>query len=219
MLVDLFLTSKHIVVHTGAGISTSSGIPDFRGPQGVWTLEKKGIKSTVGIDFGDAKPTKTHMLLKLLAEKGYVKYIISQNVDGLHLKSGLGRQFVSEMHGNYFVETCTVCQNIFVRDSPSPTVGKKLIDGICRRKGKRCRKGKLQDNILDWEHDLPQYDLDMALMHSTIADLNLCLGTSLQIVPSGNLCLKNKKFGGKLVICNLQPTKHVSLRIPITNIV
>lgn len=204
------------------------GIPDFRGPTGVWTLEKKGIKPTVGIDFGDAKPTKTHMLLKLLVENGYIKYIISQNVDGLHLKSGVNRKFVSEMHGNYFVETCTVCQSIFIRDSPSPTVGKKIIDGSCRRKRKPCRKGKIQDNILDWERmyiifvafislisclldDLPQNDLDMALMHSTIADLNLCLGTSLQIVPSGNLCLKNKKFGGKLVICNLQPTKHVRI--------
>lgn len=65
------------------------------------------------------------------------------------------------------------------------------------------------DNILDWEHDLPDRDADMAMMHSTIADLNICLGTTLQIVPSGNFPLKNQKFGGKLIICNLQPTKHV----------
>ena len=132
-------------MHSGAGISTSSGIPDFRGTNGVWTLEKKGIKPKIDISFVDAKPTKTHMLLKLMVEKGYVQYIISQNVDGLHLKSGIDRKYVSEMHGNMFVENCNVCQKIFVRDSPVPTVGKKLTGGVCKRKGARpCRKGKLQ---------------------------------------------------------------------------
>lgn len=203
-------SSKHTVIHTGAGISTSAGIPDFRGPTGVWTLEQKGKKPTINISFDAALPTKTHMAIKTLVANGSVQYIVSQNIDGLHLKSGLSRKNLSELHGNMFIEQCNKCRRQFVRNSPAPTVGKKMTGGICKggKKARPCRGGQLIDNILDWEHDLPDDDLDLAFMHSTLADLNICLGTTLQIVPSGNLPLKNKKFGGQLVICNLQPTKH-----------
>ncbi|XP_037824968.1 NAD-dependent protein deacetylase Sirt6 [Lucilia sericata] len=204
-LVELLQSAKHVVVHTGAGISTTAGIPDFRGPKGVWTLEEKGEKPNLNISFNDAVPTITHMALRSLIAKGYVQYIVSQNIDGLHLKSGLPRRCLSELHGNIFIEQCNKCRRQFVRSSASETVGQKLCGGPCRRE---CRGGMLLDNVLDWEHDLPERDLDLALMHSTLADLNITLGTTLQIIPSGNIPLKNKKHGGKLVICNLQPTKH-----------
>ncbi|KFB40804.1 AGAP001458-PA-like protein [Anopheles sinensis] len=207
----MILASKHTVVHTGAGISTSAGIPDFRGPKGVWTLEEKGEKPSVNISFDEAIPTKTHMALKALVAAGHVQYIVSQNIDGLHLRSGLAREYLSELHGNMFVEVCLKCRKQYVRSTPAPTVGKKLTGNICRGSGKQlgCRGGNLIDNILDWEHDLPENDLQLAFMHSAMAELNICLGTTLQIVPSGDLPLKNQKYGGRLVICNLQPTKHV----------
>ncbi|XP_013115719.2 NAD-dependent protein deacetylase Sirt6 [Stomoxys calcitrans] len=204
-LVELLEMSKHVVVHTGAGISTTAGIPDFRGPNGVWTLEEKGEKPKLNISFDEAVPTITHMALRCLVEKGYVHYVISQNIDGLHLKSSLPRSYLSELHGNMFIEQCNKCRRQFVRSTATPTVGQKPCGGPCPR---QCRGGVLLDNILDWEHDLPERDLDMAFMHSTLADLNITLGTTLQIIPSGNLPLKNKKYDGKLVICNLQPTKH-----------
>lgn len=209
-LADMIKSSKHVVIHTGAGISTSAGIPDFRGPNGVWTLEEKGEKPTINIKFEDAVPTKTHMALKALIDAGHVKYIVSQNIDGLHMKSGLGREHISELHGNIFVENCNKCRTQYVRTTPAPTVGQKPTGGVCKGRGKQraCRGGALIDNILDWEHDLPDKDMDLAHTHSCLADLNICLGSTLQINPSGSLCLKNKKFGGKLVICNLQPTKH-----------
>ncbi|XP_075156674.1 sirtuin 6 isoform X2 [Haematobia irritans] len=212
-LVELLESSKHVVVHTGAGISTTAGIPDFRGPKGVWTLEEKGEKPKLNISFDDAIPTITHMALKCLVAKGYVHYIISQNIDGLHLKSGLARCYLSELHGNMFIENCNKCRRQFVRSTACPTVGQKPCGGPCRR---NCRGGILIDNILDWEHDLPERDLDLALMHSTLADLNITLGTTLQIIPSGNLPLKNKKYDGKLVICNLQPTKHKICEVPLS---
>ena len=211
-LVKMMLASSHTVVHTGAGISTSAGIPDFRGPNGVWTLEEKGEKPAVNISFDDAVPTRTHMALKSLVASGHVQYIVSQNIDGLHLRSGLAREHLSELHGNMFLEVCTKCRRQYVRSSPAPTVGKKETGNICPGTSaeRACRRGKLIDNILDWEHDLPENDLQLAFMHSAMADLNICLGTTLQIVPSGDLPLKNLKHGGRLVICNLQPTKHVS---------
>lgn len=202
--------AKHVVVHTGAGISTSAGIPDFRGPNGVWTLEERGEKPTVNVAFDEAIPTATHMGLNALVEAGYVKYVVSQNIDGLHMRSGLERKYLAELHGNMFIEQCVKCRRQYVRATPAPTVGKKLTGDVCRgtKNSRACRGGNLIDNILDWEHDLPESDLDLSFMHSTLADLNICLGTTLQIVPSGNLPLRNKRYGGRLVICNLQPTKH-----------
>ena len=67
--------SRHIVVHTGAGISTSAGIPDFRGPKGVWTLERKGLKPSINVSWDEAVPTKTHMALAALAERDIVKFV------------------------------------------------------------------------------------------------------------------------------------------------
>ena len=200
------------MVHTGAGISTSAGIPDFRGPKGVWTLESKGEKPKLDVSFAEAVPTKTHMALKALVDAGHVQYIVSQNIDGLHMRSGIQRTQLSELHGNIYVEQCNKCKRQFVRARPAPTVGQKPIGDPCSadRDYRPCRGGVLLDTILDWQQNLPDSDLDMAIMHSTMADLNICLGSTLQIVPSGNLPLKNKKYGGKMAICNLQPTKHVS---------
>ncbi|KMZ04461.1 NAD-dependent protein deacetylase Sirt6 [Drosophila simulans] len=212
VLADLIKKSGHVVLHTGAGISTSAGIPDFRGPKGVWTLEEKGEKPDFNVSFDEARPTKTHMAIIALIESGYVQYVISQNIDGLHLKSGLDRKYISELHGNIYIEQCKKCRRQFVSPTAVETVGQKSLQRACKSsmdsKGRSCRYGILYDNVLDWEHDLPENDLEMGLMHSTVADLNIALGTTLQIVPSGDLPLKNLKRGGKFVICNLQPTKH-----------
>lgn len=149
-LVDLILTSKHIVIHTGAGISTSCGIPDFRGPSGVWTLEKQGIKPKIDVSFKDAIPSKTHRALKLLIDRGFVKFIISQNIDGLHMRSGVPRKNLAELHGNMFTSECPKCKKQFVRSHPVPTVGRKTVGITCRNDQRPCR-GQLIDSILDWE--------------------------------------------------------------------
>nr|XP_022904870.1 NAD-dependent protein deacetylase Sirt6 [Onthophagus taurus] len=207
ILAGWIKTSRHVVVHTGAGISTSAGIPDFRGPNGVWTLQKKGEKPNINISFNEAVPTKTHMALKKLIDEGLVKYIVSQNIDGLHLKSGVHRRYLGELHGNMFVEQCNVCDSQFVRSEATTSVGQKNLNINCKRFQRFCR-GKLCDTILDWEDNLPDFDLKLCELHSRVADLNICLGTTLQIVPSGRLPMSCKKYGGKVVIVNLQPTKY-----------
>lgn len=83
---------------------------NFSGPNGVWTLEEKGEQPKINISFDDAIPSKTHMALKALIDGGHVKYIVSQNIDGLHLKSGVSREYLSELHGNMFVENCNKCR-------------------------------------------------------------------------------------------------------------
>eukprot|EP00794_Sanderia_malayensis_P010206 gene10206-11255_t len=209
-LTAMIKEANHLVVHTGAGISTSSGIPDFRGPKGVWTLEMKGEKPEFSTSFAEAKPSKTHMALVMLEKQGIVKYIVSQNVDGLHLISGFPREKLSELHGNMFLEKCEKCQQSYVRDSPVATMALKRTGNVCSRKSKRgtiCR-GKLRDTVLDWEDNLPYDDIIKAEQHSKKADLSLCLGTSMQINPSGNLPILTVKNKGNLAICNLSQTKH-----------
>ncbi|XP_039758707.1 NAD-dependent protein deacetylase Sirt6 isoform X2 [Pararge aegeria] len=168
------------------------------------------MKPSINVSFAEAKPTKTHMILKKLVDSNIVKYIISQNIDGLHLKSGLARKYLAELHGNMFIDECNLCKRQFVRSCPVETVGKKCSGVPCasgHAGGRPCR-GRLYDGVLDWEHSLPESDLSMSELHSSLADLSICLGTTLQIIPSGNLPLETLKYGGKLVICNLQPTKH-----------
>uniref|UniRef100_A0A3B4Y1B8 protein acetyllysine N-acetyltransferase n=1 Tax=Seriola lalandi dorsalis TaxID=1841481 RepID=A0A3B4Y1B8_SERLL len=183
-LAQLIKESQYLVVHSGAGISTSAGIPDFRGPKGVWTLEEKGESPHFNTTFEDARPSLTHMALLGLQRAGYLKYLISQNVDGLHVRSGFPRDMLSELHGNMFVEECEKCGRQYVREKVIGVMGLKPTGRYCdvvRSRGLRaCRR----------------------------ADLALTLGTSMQIKPSGDLPLLTKRKGGKIVIVNLQATKH-----------
>ncbi|XP_034559220.1 NAD-dependent protein deacetylase sirtuin-6 [Notolabrus celidotus] len=210
-LAQLIKESEYLVVHSGAGISTSAGIPDFRGPKGVWTMEQKGESPRFDTTFEDAKPSLTHLALLGLQRAGYLKYLISQNVDGLHVRSGFPRDLLSELHGNMFVEECEKCGRQYVREKVIGVMGLKPTGRYCdvvRSRGLRACRGKLISTILDWEDALPDRDLDKADDASRRADLALTLGTSMQIKPSGDLPLLTKRKGGKIAIVNLQPTKH-----------
>uniref|UniRef100_A0A8W4FP14 protein acetyllysine N-acetyltransferase n=1 Tax=Sus scrofa TaxID=9823 RepID=A0A8W4FP14_PIG len=182
-LAQLVWQSSNVVFHTGAGISTASGIPDFRGPHGVWTMEERGLAPKFDTTFENARPTKTHMALVQLERVGLLRFLVSQNVDGLHVRSGFPRDKLAELHGNMFVEECVKCKTQYVRDTVVGSMGLKATGRLCtvaKSRGLRaCRN----------------------------ADLSITLGTSLQIRPSGNLPLTTKRRG-RLVIVNLQPTKH-----------
>ncbi|CAH9076161.1 unnamed protein product [Cuscuta europaea] len=196
--------SKHLVVFTGAGISTSCGIPDFRGPKGIWTLQKEGkTMPEASLPFHRAMPSMTHMALVELEQAGILKFIISQNIDGLHLRSGIPREKLSELHGNSFMEICPSCGVEYIRDFEVETIGLKETTRSCTKAGCGAR---LRDTVLDWEDALPPKEINPAEKHCKMADLVLCLGTSLQITPACNLPLKCLRNGGEIVIVNLQKT-------------
>jgi NAD+-dependent protein deacetylase sirtuin 6 len=212
LLAHLVAAAQRIVVFTGAGISTSCGIPDFRGPNGIWTLQRAGKPlPRASITFSAARPSFTHAALAHLLSLGKVTYIVSQNVDGLHLRSGIPRARLAELHGNSFAERCRSCGTEYIRDFEVETVGFKPTGRLCTADG--CG-GALHDHVLDWEDELPQDELEASGRHAKHADLAICLGTSLQITPACNLPLKtirtykDKPNPGKLVIINLQRTQH-----------
>ncbi|THG05629.1 hypothetical protein TEA_000814 [Camellia sinensis var. sinensis] len=196
--------SKHLVVFTGAGISTSCGIPDFRGPKGIWTLQREGKSlPETPLPFHRAMPSMTHMALVELERVGILKFVISQNIDGLHLRSGIPREKLSELHGNAFMELCPSCGVEYFRDFEVETIGLKETPRSCSSYDCGAR---LKDTVVDWEDALPPKELNPAEKHCKVADVVLCLGTSLQITPACNLPLKSLRGGGKFVIVNLQET-------------
>ncbi|KAF9589287.1 hypothetical protein IFM89_022357 [Coptis chinensis] len=198
-LALLIQQSKHLVAFTGAGISTSCGIPDFRGPKGVWTLQRegKGVPQA-SLPFHRAMPSFTHMALVELEKAGILKFVISQNVDSLHLRSGIPREKLSELHGNSFRELCPSCGVEYVRDFEVETIGLK-------ETSRRCSNEKCGAKLKDTDA-LPPKEMNQAEKHCRMADVVLCLGTSLQITPACNLPLKCIRGGGKIVIVNLQHT-------------
>ncbi|CAK9148870.1 unnamed protein product [Ilex paraguariensis] len=221
-LAMMIQKSKHLVVFTGAGISTSCGIPDFRGPKGIWTLQREGkALPEASLPFHRAMPSMTHMALVELEKAGLLKFVISQNIDGLHLRSGIPRKKLAELHGNSFMEICPSCGFEYLRDFEVETIGLKETPRCCSNAA--CGS-KLKDTVLDWEDALPQKEINPAERQCRMADVVLCLGTSLQITPACNLPLKSLRGGGRIVIVNLQKTpkdKKASLVIhgPVDKVV
>ncbi|KAF3352621.1 hypothetical protein VdG1_08787 [Verticillium dahliae VDG1] len=120
--------AKHMIAFTGAGVSTSAGIPDFRGPDGAWTLRAQGRERTGETTSTlQAIPTLTHMALVELQNQGILKYLVSQNCDGLHRRSGILPDRISELHGNSNLEYCRDCGKEYLRDFRAVSTYEKSI--------------------------------------------------------------------------------------------
>ncbi|ESO84935.1 hypothetical protein LOTGIDRAFT_196160, partial [Lottia gigantea] len=184
-LAEKIKSCKNIVVYTGAGISTAASIPDYRGPNGIWTLLKKGQEPRAQ-DLSDAEPTFTHMSITKLQQQGHISYVVSQNCDGLHLRSGFPRNALSEVHGNMYLETCYSCK-------PKIREYVRLFDvtektGMRRHAtGRTCHKcgGMLKDTIVHFGEKggmKSPYHWKKAAKAANNADMILCLGTSLKVL-------------------------------------
>ncbi|UJR25492.1 hypothetical protein I4U23_006838 [Adineta vaga] len=213
--------SKHFIVFTGAGVSTSTGIPDFRssmdtvlptGP-GAWELRdhnsSRSKKAVVINDMHKAIPSLTHMALVELQRRGILKCLVSQNCDGLHLRSGMNPKYLAELHGNMNLETCSTCNANYLRDYDA-AAGR--LDHFT---GRRCDKpdcgGYLKDSIINFGENLPEEEITKAFTHAEKADLCLVLGSSLTVTPAADVPRRVGKRGKKLFIGNLQRTPLYSL--------
>ncbi|CEL02015.1 hypothetical protein ASPCAL01590 [Aspergillus calidoustus] len=205
LLAEQIRGSKHFIIFTGAGISTSAGIPDFRGPDGNWTLRAQGRPRTTHANTLSAVPTRAHMALVELQNRGVLKYLVSQNCDGLHRRSGIEAHNISELHGNNTREVCKSCGKEYIRDY---RVSGSQPDHNDHRTGRRCLCGGiLHDTIINFGEGLPEKDLGLALEHANKADLCLVLGSSVSVTPACTIpeTVASRK-NAKLAICNLQPT-------------
>lgn len=187
-LAQWMYASQYLVVFTGAGISTESGLPDFRGPNGVWTRRDRGLEPiTPTVSLEAANPNAGHNSIVEIQKLGKLKFLISQNVDNLHLKSGINPALLAELHGNISKLRCRRCE--------------QTIDHNTGQTKCPCG-GSLTSSVVDFGQSLPKNDLFLAYKHSRQSDLFIVLGSSLVVTPAADMPAKALNAGAKLVIIN-----------------
>ena len=180
--------SRYPVVFTGAGISTESGLPDFRGPDGLWTRRDKGLApKPMTQPWDSVEPNKGHMAVVELQRLGKLKFLISQNVDNIHLKSGIPPVLLAELHGNMTRLRCEKC---------GKTISCSAGRGVCQ-----CG-GKLHASVVDFGQPLPEKDLILSFEHSRKSDLFVVVGSSLVVTPAADMPMEAHRTGARLVIIN-----------------
>ncbi|MDY0058119.1 MAG: Sir2 family NAD-dependent protein deacetylase [Methyloversatilis sp.] len=187
ILAQWMFDAEKLVVFTGAGISTESGLSDFRGPDGLWTRKARGLPAKA-MDWSAAEPNEGHMAIVELQDLNKLKFLISQNVDNLHLKSGIRIELLAELHGNITKIRCTRCG--FKMDNFNEPI-------LCPECG-----GEMVTSVVDFGQPLPEKDFNDAIKHSHDCDLFLVIGSSLVVYPAADMPELAKNSGARLVIIN-----------------
>lgn len=217
---DWILGAERVVVLTGAGISTDSGIPDFRGPNGVWTkdpeaeaksdisyylsdpeLRRKAWKRRVERPVTAAKPNPGHQALRALERRGQLHLLITQNVDGLHLAAGHDPSLVVEIHGSSREVMCMSCDDRAPIEKALDRVRAGEEDPPCRNCG-----GILKPAIISFGQSLVADDLIRAELAARSCDLLLAVGSTLGVYPAAAVVPIAKRSGARVVILNAEPT-------------
>jgi len=217
-LARLIAEAKRVVVFTGAGISTESGIPDFRSPGGIWTqmapiyfdeflaseeARRETWRRRFAMEdiFKAAEPNRGHRAVDALARRGKVAAVITQNIDGLHEASGIPRDKIVELHGNTTYATCLDCgerheiadlRAVFERDGAVPPCEKCL--------------GHVKTATVSFGQAMPVLAMQRAEQETLAADLCIVLGSSLVVYPAAGFPELAKRNGAALVIVNREPT-------------
>ena len=217
-LTRLIERAKRAVVFTGAGISTESGIPDFRSPGGIWTqmapiyfdeflaseearCETWRRRFAMEDIFKAAEPNRGHRAVDALVRRGKVAAVITQNIDGLHQASGIPPAKIVELHGNTTYATCLDCgeryeiadlRAVFERDGAVPPCDKCL--------------GHVKTATVSFGQAMPVLAMQRAEQETLAADLCIVLGSSLVVYPAAGFPELAKRNGAALVIVNREPT-------------
>lgn len=217
----MIAASKRLVVFTGAGISTESGIPDFRGPDGLWTkvdpedftidrfLNSEKTRKNVwylfveGGSLLNAEPNRAHLAVAELEKMNKLSSVITQNIDNLHQKAGNHPKKVHELHGNMQWLICFDCGTRYPveemrQKNPSPDHFP-----VCEK----CQ-GILKPDVVFFGEMLPQQTLMMAERESRECDLFIVIGSTLVVYPAAYMPLYAKRSGAKIVIINMGDTGH-----------
>jgi len=211
--------SERMVIFTGAGISTESGIPDFRSPGGLWTkmapidfrdyvaseeMRKEAWRRKFAMDghFSAAEPNKGHMVVAKLIDMGKATHVITQNVDNLHQDSGIPTSRVIELHGNSTYATCLSCGARYELDDIRAyfeTHGHAQDCTFCA--------GMLKSATVSFGQAMPEKEMERANDATLDCDLFLAIGSSLQVYPAASFPVIAKKNGARLVILNREETE------------
>ncbi len=214
---ELIANSKRLVVFTGAGISTESGIPDFRSPGGLWskydqddfTIQKflrdpetrKKIWHIGRTFTQNSSPNPAHFAIAELEKKGKLDCVITQNVDNLHQRAGNSAEKVLELHGNMRWALCLSCHQRF----PMEEMDKKLAEGVEVPPCPQC-KGILKPDAVFFGEPLPARVLEEASNRSRQSDVFVVIGSTLVVYPAAYMPLYALDRGARLVIINLSTT-------------
>jgi NAD-dependent deacetylase len=214
-------SSARIVALTGAGISTESGVPDFRGPQGIWTKNPKAEKlSSIHYYMSDpevrrlawqqrldhpawqAEPNAGHHALATLERAGRLHALITQNIDGLHRKAGNAPDKVIEVHGTVHEYVCMSCGDRGPMHGVLERVRAGEADPPCRECG-----GILKSATISFGQQLVPEVIQRAMVAAGEADLFLAIGSTLQVYPVADAVPRAKATGARIVIINAEPTR------------
>ena len=222
IIAQWIIESEHLVAFTGAGISTDSGIPDFRGPDGVWTRRDAGLPPPRWrVSPEQVKPNASHLALAELQELGKLQFLITQNTDNLHRRSGIRPELLAELHGNGQLMRCLRCDRQYTRQEVGWDTTRwgpgyrtqKPVHGqpACPNCG-----GRLISSVVNFGDPLPEKDLARASQHARRCDLMLVLGSSLVVEPAASLVGLALRSGARVVLVNQGETPYdsvVTLRV------
>jgi NAD-dependent deacetylase len=218
--VRLIERAERVVALTGAGISTDSGIPDFRGPQGVWTLNPKAERmsdiryyvsdpevrtlswqSRLAHPAWTAEPNAGHRALVTLERRNKLLALVTQNIDGLHQRAGNSPELVIEVHGTLHHAVCLGCGWKGRMKEVLDRVRAGEADPPCTRCG-----GILKSDTISFGQPLVPHVIDRAMQAASQTDCLIAVGTSLQVYPIASALPSAKAAGASLIIVNAQPT-------------
>ena len=214
--------SNNIVIFTGAGISTESGIPDFRSPGGIWTkmqpimfqdfmsseesqIESWKRKFVIDQDMKIAKPNIGHKVLVELYAANKVSYVLTQNIDNLHHDSGIPPDKIIELHGNSSYAKCLDCEKRYELDYIKKFLEDKKNNYTQSPKCLVCN-GIIKSATISFGQPMPEKEMQIAEKASIDCDLFIAIGSSLKVYPAAGLLVLAKKNGAKLVILNREIT-------------